>query len=150
MYLPFAKICDGNRDFVIMNGTGRRVDWRAVAMRMCRRRAGIGASALLVTCRTGRTGFRFDAYGVTGRARPTDDCAARCAALALREDYGVRELLLHTPQGVRQVRLELCPPKVGVAHRSLWTWGDPELICTGEVRWSPANARLCDRWDPVG
>ena len=151
MFLPFAKICDGDRDFLIVRGTGRTVDWRALAMTMCRRRTGIGATALLATSRVGRAGFRFEAYGVDGRARRTDAGAARSVALALREDYGVSELLLETPGGRWRARLESCPPKVAVAHHSLWIWGDPRLICTGELRWSPAEVRVRGiRWDPWG
>ncbi|HEU5471244.1 MAG TPA: hypothetical protein VFV67_11370 [Actinophytocola sp.] len=136
MFLSFAKVCDADRDFLIVRGTGRELDWAAVAMRMCRRRTGIGAGALLVTNRVGYTGFRLDAYGVDGRPRRTDDRAVRSAAVVLHEDYGVKELLVETPAGRRWVRLAVDPLKVAVAHRSLWVWGEPELICTGELRWA--------------
>ncbi len=141
MLLRFSKVCDGDRDFLIVRGTGRHVDWPAVAMTMCRRRTGIGAGALLVTQRVGRTGFRFDAYGVDGGARRTDDRAVRSVALALHEDYGVKELILQTPGGRRQTRLDPSPPKVAVARHSMWFWGCPELICTGELRWAESGVR---------
>jgi len=152
MFLRFSKVCDGDRDFLIVRGTGRDVDWSALATAMCRRRTGIGAGALLVTSRVGRTGFRFDAYGADGGARRTDDRAVRSVALALHEDYGVKELVLQTPGGRRRTRLESSPPKVAVARRSMWFWGNPELICTGELRWADTGARASEArgWVPWG
>ncbi|MBM7775494.1 diaminopimelate epimerase [Actinokineospora baliensis] len=90
--VPFTKVYDSGRDFVVARGLRPGVRWGRVAPAVCSATRGIGASGLLVI--TGHRGrdFRISAYDAQGGRDRLGDSAIRCAARAIHHEYGVRHM----------------------------------------------------------
>jgi diaminopimelate epimerase len=90
--VPFVKVHDSGRDFVVARGIQRHLRWSQVARAVCPSGHGIGAGGLLVI--TGHQGpdFRVCAYDTFGGRTLLCDSAVRCAARAIHSSYGLRRL----------------------------------------------------------
>lgn len=92
--VPFVKVYDSGRDFVVVRGIRRPLRWNDVARAVCRPGRGIGASGLLVITEHRGPDFRVCAYDARGLRTRLCDSAIRCAARAIRHEYGMRRIRL--------------------------------------------------------
>ena len=113
MGVPFTKMHGAGNDFVVVSG--RRDDWPALAVSLCRRRRGVGADGLLVALPSERAEVRMRMFNPDGTE---DECGngLRCLALFAfqRGMVSGTEFQVETLSGVKPARV--APEAAGQAQ----------------------------------
>jgi len=85
--IPFTKVYAGGNDFVVLNGTRKKVVVTPrIAKQLCHRRRGVGGDQLLLITGGKKTDYRLSIFNADGSVAETCGNGLAAAALVLREE----------------------------------------------------------------
>lgn len=135
--MEFWKMNGNGNDFVTieqMSAPMGTAELSALARRLCRRRASIGADGLLVAQQSERADFRMRLFNADGSEGEMCGNGARCVArFAYERGLAPAEMSFETLAGVMRARVEGAFAEIDLGECSFeGGWTDRELSAEGE------------------